>query len=86
LAYLRNGAIFVYNFSPTNSYTDYELYAPEGEYRIVLSTDSKEFGGFENIDETITYKTFLKNKTPHLRLYLPARTGIMVLPFSIVIE
>jgi len=78
LAYLRTGAVFVYNFSPTNSYTDYELYAPEGEYKIVLNSDSKKFGGFGNIDETLTYKTFLKNKTPHLRLYLPARTGIVL--------
>jgi 1,4-alpha-glucan branching enzyme len=75
LAYLRNGTLFVYNLSPTNSYTGYEIYAPEGEYQLVLSSDSKEFGGFGNIDETITYKTFLKNGTPHLRLYLPARTG-----------
>jgi 1,4-alpha-glucan branching enzyme len=76
LAYLRNGAMFVYNLSPDNSYTNYELYAPEGAYKIVLNSDSKEFGGFGNIDETITYKTFLKNGVPHLRLYLPARVGI----------
>ena len=78
LAYMRKGAIFVYNFSPVNSYTDYEIYAPEGEYKIVLNSDSIDFGGFGNIDETITYKTFLKNKTPHLRLYLPARTGMVL--------
>ena len=82
LAYLRNNAVFVYNFSPINSYTDYELYAPEGEYNIVLNSDSKKFGGFSNIDETIIYKTFLKNGTPHLRLYLPARTGIILLKRS----
>jgi len=78
LAYLRNGAIFVYNLSPTNSYTDYEIYAPEGEYIIVLNSDSKAFGGFGNIDETTIYKTFIKNSTPHLRLYLPARTGVVL--------
>jgi 1,4-alpha-glucan branching enzyme len=80
LAYLRNGAMFVYNLNPTNSYTDYELYAPEGEYKIVLNSDSKDFGGFGNIDETVTYKTFLKNHVPHLRLYLPARTGVVLTP------
>jgi len=79
LAYLRNRAIFIYNLSPANSYTDYELYAPEGEYKIVLNSDSKTFGGFGNIDETISYRTFLKNNTPHLRLYLPARTGIVLI-------
>jgi 1,4-alpha-glucan branching enzyme len=79
LAYLRHGAIFVFNLSPTNSYTNYELYAPEGAYKIVLNSDSAAFGGFGNIDETITYHTFLKNRVPHLRLYLPARTGIMLI-------
>ena len=79
LAYLRNGAVFVFNLSPTKSYTNYELYAPEGEYKIVLNSDSKAFGGFGNIDETIIYKTFLKNGTPYVRLYLPARTGIMLI-------
>jgi 1,4-alpha-glucan branching enzyme len=78
LAYLRNGAVFVFNLSPTKSYTNYELYAPEGEYKIVLNSDSKAFGGFGNIDETLIYKTFLKNGTPYVRLYLPARTGIML--------
>jgi len=75
LAFLRNNAIFVFNLSPINSYTDYEIYAPEGEYKMALNSDYKQFGGFGNIDETMTYKTFLKNRTPYLRLYLPARTG-----------
>jgi 1,4-alpha-glucan branching enzyme len=70
--------VFVFNLSPANSYTDYELYAPEGEYKIALNSDSKALGGFGNIDETVTYSTFLKNRVPHLRLYLPARTGIML--------
>jgi len=78
LAYLRNEAVFVFNFSPVKSYTNYELYAPEGDYQIVLNSDSRTFGGFGNIDETIAYKTFLKNITPHLRLYLPARTAIVL--------
>jgi len=79
LAYLRSGALFVYNLNPVNSYTDYELYAPEGGYKIMLNSDSKSFGGFGNIDETLTYKTFIKNEVPHLRLYLPARTGFVMM-------
>jgi 1,4-alpha-glucan branching enzyme len=78
LAYLRSGAMFVFNLSPANSYTDYELYAPEGEYKIALNSDAKTFGGFGNIDETVDYKTFLKDGMPYLRLYLPARTGIVL--------
>jgi len=82
LAYLRNRALLVYNLSPTKSYPNYELYAPEGAYKIVLNSDAKDFSGFGNIDETIIYKTFLKTGTPHLRLYLPARTGIVLVKIS----
>jgi len=83
LSYLRNSALFVYNFSPTNSYTDYEIYAPDGTYKIILNSDSKTFGGFGNIDEKVTYQTFLKAGTPHLRLYLPARTGIALITINL---
>jgi 1,4-alpha-glucan branching enzyme len=79
LAYLRNEALFVFNLSPKNSYAHYEIYAPEGEYKIALNSDSIIFGGFGNIDETVSYKTFLKHGTPYLRLYLPARTGIALM-------
>jgi 1,4-alpha-glucan branching enzyme len=74
LIFNRNGAIFVFNFSPTQSYTDYEVYAPEGIYNMVLNSDSIQNGGFGNIDETIQYKTFLKDGTTKIRLYIPART------------
>ena len=78
LAFLRHNALFVFNLSPVKSYTNYELYAPEGEYKLALTSDSKTFGGFGNIDETVTYQTFLKNGTSRLRLYLPARTGVVL--------
>jgi 1,4-alpha-glucan branching enzyme len=35
---------------PTNSYTDYRVGVEEaGEYKIVLSSDEKRFGGNDNI-------------------------------------
>ncbi len=74
LIFNRNGAIFVFNFSPIQSYTDYEVYAPEGIYNMVLNSDSISNGGFGNIDETITYRTFVKDGTTKIRLYIPART------------
>jgi len=80
LIFNRNGAIFVFNFSPTQSYTDYEVYAPEGIYNMVLNSDSIQNGGFGNIDETIQYKTFLKDGTTKIRLYIPARTCFILRP------
>jgi 1,4-alpha-glucan branching enzyme len=35
---------------PTNSYTDYRVGVEDaGEYKIVLSSDEKRFGGYDNI-------------------------------------
>lgn len=50
VVYERAGLLFVFNFHPTNSYTDYRVGIEEpGEYRIVLSSDDNKFGGFDNI-------------------------------------
>ena len=50
LVFERAGLLFVFNFHPTNSFTDYRVGVDvEGEYTIVLSSDEKRFGGFENV-------------------------------------
>ena len=36
---------FVFNFSPTKSFTDYGFLVPKGEYEVVLNTDATRFGG-----------------------------------------
>ena len=42
--------VFIFNLHPTNSYTDYRVGVEEaGEYKIVLSSDEKRFGGYDNI-------------------------------------
>jgi 1,4-alpha-glucan branching enzyme len=54
----RAGLLFVFNFHPTNSFSDYRIGVEEaGEYRVILSTDDKRFGGFENIDVSVKYET-----------------------------
>jgi 1,4-alpha-glucan branching enzyme len=78
LIFNRNGTLFVFNFNPIQSYTDYELFAPHGTYQIVVNSDSIENGGFGNIDETVEYKTFLKDGTTKIRLYIPARTCFVI--------
>ncbi|KAF2196705.1 alpha-glucan branching enzyme [Delitschia confertaspora ATCC 74209] len=56
IAFERAGLLWVFNFHPSESYTDYRVgVEQEGTYRIVLSTDSKAFGGHGNIDETTSF-------------------------------
>lgn len=58
IVYERCGLLFIYNFHPTNSYTDYRvgIEAP-GESRIALSSDEKQYGGFDLIDVKGKYIT-----------------------------
>lgn len=50
IVYERAGLLFVFNFHPTSSFTDYRVGVEEpGKYRIVLSSDEKQYGGFDNI-------------------------------------
>ena len=50
IVYERAGLLFVFNFHPTNSFTDYRVGVDvPGTYKIVLSSDEKRFGGFDNI-------------------------------------
>jgi 1,4-alpha-glucan branching enzyme len=51
-----------------------------GRYRIVLNSDSPDYGGFGRIDENIDYFTQWDGKvgSPHfLKLYIPNRTAIV---------
>ena len=50
VVYERAGLLFIFNFHPTQSYTDYRVGIEEpGEYRVALSSDERNFGGFDNI-------------------------------------
>ena len=80
LAFGRGDLVFVFNFSPTHSYSDYGILTPPGEYSVVLDTDDPHFGGYGNVDDSVSH--FTKPDplyTPHgvawLNLYLPARSA-----------
>lgn len=58
IAFERAGLLFVFNFHPTKSYTDYRVGVDvAGSYQVVLSTDDSEFGGFDRIDKNIKHAT-----------------------------
>ncbi len=79
LAFSRQPLIFIFNFSPFRSYTDYLVNVPAGKYKIVLNTDHKDFGGFERVDETVEFVSLPlgKGSKEHgVKLYIPALTAI----------
>lgn len=84
LAFRRGKHVFIFNFHPSKSFVDYGILIKEkSKYRIILNSDSKEFGGFGLIDETITHTThfdplYAKEKKEWLKIYLPCRTAIVL--------
>lgn len=58
IVFERAGLLFVFNFHSTNSFTDYRVGVDvAGEYKIVLSSDDKQYGGFENVDVNAKFVT-----------------------------
>jgi len=83
LAYMRNDLVFVFNFSPSRSYAGYGVLVPMGEYEVVLNTDTRRFGGFGLTDDSIKHQTnfdplYKKDKKEWLKLYIPARTAVVL--------
>ena len=83
LAYMRGDLLFVFNFSPTKSFTDYGFLVPVGSYDVVLDTDNEAFGGNGFNDDTLTHLTnydplYVNEHKEWLKLYLPARTALVL--------
>ncbi len=82
LAFHRGPWLFVFNFNPVRSFTDYGIPLGAGKYRVALSSDNGRFGGQDRIDEALLYYTLPAagpGSQHYLRLYLPARTAVVFL-------
>lgn len=83
LAYSRGDLVFVFNFNPSRSFTDYGILAPEGEYVGVMNSDNPRYGGYGNIDDNVHHFTehdtlYAKYGVSWLKLYLPARSALVL--------
>lgn len=80
LIFERKGVIFVFNFHPVQSLTDYEILCVPGTYRLILDTDNAAFGGFSRIaadQRFFSIPVRRENRLDNvLRVYLPSRTAI----------
>ncbi len=77
LAYARGNVVFVVNFNPIISFEHYKIPTKRGVYHIILNSDDEKFGGFNRIDNQLSYQTKTADVS-YLQLYIPNRT-IMVL-------
>ncbi len=83
LAYMRRDYVFVFNFNPTRSFTDYGFLVPGGGYETVLNTDAVRYGGNGLADDAVRHFTnfdslYAKDKKGWLKLYIPARSAVVL--------
>jgi len=79
LAFERGGYVFVFNFNPTRSFTDYGINTGPGKFKILLNTDNPAYGGKGNVDEKLIYLArgqAKPNAPSYLLLYLPCRSAL----------
>ncbi|MDR0547791.1 MAG: alpha amylase C-terminal domain-containing protein [Dysgonamonadaceae bacterium] len=83
LAFMRKDYVFIFNFNPVKSFTGYGFLVPPGKYNVVLNTDAPQFGGFGLSDDSVEHFTvadalYEKEGKAWLKMYLPARTGVVL--------
>ncbi len=80
IAFERAGLVFVFNFHPTVSLFGYRIAAPPGKYRLILDSDSAEYGGHARLAPGQEHSTLLEEPSGRttLSLYLPTRTALVL--------
>ena len=77
----RGPLLFIFNFHPTQSFTDYKLGTQWGTpHHIVLDSDWAEFGGHSRVDpKTVFYPADPWNNRQHsIQVYIPCRTVLVL--------
>ncbi|MBE5745111.1 MAG: 1,4-alpha-glucan-branching enzyme [Clostridiales bacterium] len=80
IIYTKGDTVFIFNFHPTKSFDGYFVPVGKvGKYRVVLSSDDGEFGGYSRVDNAAVYEA---KETPDkwigFQCYLPNRCAIVL--------
>lgn len=78
VSFMRGDLLFIINFSPNQSWADYVLPAAAGSYRLALNSDDQQFGGHGRIQQDQRYFTIQGPHGDNVRVYLPARSGLIL--------
>jgi 1,4-alpha-glucan branching enzyme len=87
LVFERGDLLFVFNFNPAKSFTDYGFPVHPGKFRIELDSDDVLYGGYGLVETSMIHYSHpdLSTSPKHmLKLYIPARTALVLrkLPFK----
>jgi 1,4-alpha-glucan branching enzyme len=83
LGFRRGRYYFFFNFNPHQSFVDWAVHVPPGEYHLRLDTDQGRYGGYERIRSPQTFFTLQQSGhdggTWHqILLYVPSRAALVL--------
>jgi 1,4-alpha-glucan branching enzyme len=75
----RAGLVFLFNFHPQNAIPDYRFrVGAPGKYKVLLNSDQPRFGGFNRVDDVMSYPAVRLFGEYFLSIYLPNRTCLVL--------
>ena len=79
IVFYRSGLLFALNFSPCNSYTDVEISLPDiADYEVAMCSDDAKYGGNDLVAHMKYPAQVDKEGNSTIKLYLPARTAVVL--------
>ena len=79
IAFERSGLLFVFNFHPHQSFSDYRFNAAPGRYRLLFDSDASQYGGHGRLTPDQIHTTLADpsgaSGQQTLSLYLPSRSA-----------
>uniref|UniRef100_A0A1I7YBD7 1,4-alpha-glucan branching enzyme n=1 Tax=Steinernema glaseri TaxID=37863 RepID=A0A1I7YBD7_9BILA len=82
IAFERAGLVFVFNFHNSKSFENYKVGVEHsGIYKMVLNSDSTEFGGHNRLQSDQDHHSFpvgFASRSHHICVYVPTRTVIVL--------
>jgi 1,4-alpha-glucan branching enzyme len=88
LVYRRGPLVFVFNFHPTNSYSDWRIPVPDRtDYQLVLNTDSRPFAGhgLANDDQKFVWQDVpAHGRKQSVMIYVPSRSAQVLAPVGLL--
>ncbi|MFT5130067.1 MAG: 1,4-alpha-glucan branching enzyme, partial [Rhodothermales bacterium] len=76
LAIRRGPLVLLFNFHPEQSFVDYAIPLPDGDYELLLDSDAARFGGHARVAAD---QCFHAAHGKGIRVYLPARTALVLI-------
>jgi 1,4-alpha-glucan branching enzyme len=82
VVFKRAGLVFVFNFHPASSFTDYRFDASPGKYQMIFNSDAPEYGGHSRLISDQFHLTLHDSSDQQnrnmLSLYIPNRTALVL--------